>query len=166
LTIHLFPGIQDSQDLSLAFFNPISSGNGFESLALTFDYEGTRVLDMDFSDLATAQAFFSDRIIGLHDLVHATGTERSFDLRFDLQFSNATDSFGFDFLIGGQNVEPSQFARRSSFSAVPEPTTVPLVGATKNFQNKTREATQSVASLVLFDLRSTLDLCSFTPLRP
>lgn len=144
LTIHLFPGVQDSQDLSLAFFNPISTGNGFDSLAVTFDYEGTRVLDVDFSDLASAQAFFRDRIIGLDDLVNATGTERSFDLRFELQFSNADDSFGFDFLLGGQNAGQSQFARSSSFSTVPEPATLPmLLGLASFFLIRRRRAGQT-----------------------
>ncbi len=125
VTLHLFPSIQDTDELSLAFFNPYSSRDGFESLAVKFDYQGVNILDVNFTDLATAQNFFTDNIISLDNLVLTDGLERQFKLEFDMRFANTYDGFGFDFLVGNRN----QMASLSAFSAVPEPTAIPaLIG--------------------------------------
>ncbi len=123
LTLHLHPVIQGSDELSVAFFNPVSSGNGFESLSVKFDYQGTSILDEGFTNLATAKAFFTDRIISLDSLVMTEGLERQFNLQFDMRFSRTGDVFGFDFLIGNRN----QMASFSTFSSVPEPTAIPAL---------------------------------------
>lgn len=123
LTLHLHPTVQGSDELSLAFFNPVAFGSGFESLAVKFDYQGINILDEQFTDLATAKAFFTNRIISLDGLVDAEGLERQFSLKYDMKFARTGDVFGFDFLIGSRN----QTASFSTFSAVPEPATVPVM---------------------------------------
>ncbi|MBL8853694.1 MAG: PEP-CTERM sorting domain-containing protein [Planctomycetaceae bacterium] len=123
LTLHLHPEIQGSDELSVAFFNPVSLGSGFESLAVKFDYQGTRILDEEFTDLATAQAFFTNRIISLDSLVMTDGLERQFSFQYNMRYSQTSDVFGFNFLIGSRN----QLASLSAFSAVPEPTAIPAL---------------------------------------
>lgn len=122
LTLHLFPAIQDSEELSLAFFNPSTMEDGFDSLSVKFDQQGINIWDVNFTDAAVARDFFTDNIISLDSLVMTDGLERQFNLEFDLRSSRTNTSFSFDFLVGHR----SQMA---AFSAVPEPTAIPaLIG--------------------------------------
>lgn len=122
LTLHLFPSIQDSEELSLAFFNPITMEDGLESLSVKFDQQGINILDVNFTDAAVARDFFTDNMISLDSLVMTDGSERQFNLEFDLRSSRTNTSFSFDSLVGNR----SQMA---AFSAVPEPTAIPaLIG--------------------------------------
>ncbi|MBL8892112.1 MAG: PEP-CTERM sorting domain-containing protein [Planctomycetaceae bacterium] len=123
LTLHLHPAVQGSEELSLAFFNPVAYRDGFESLTVKFDYQGVNVLHEEFTDMATAKAFFTNRIVSLDSLVATEGLERHFSLQYDMRFSSTGDVFGFDFLIGSRN----QVASFAAFSSVPEPTMVPIM---------------------------------------
>jgi hypothetical protein len=84
--------------LRFAFMDPVSSGNGFDTLRLQIFKENTSVFDQSFGSLAEANAFFDDGVLDFGP--STSGVSGSLDLEILMIYTSHTvgDSFGVDFL--------------------------------------------------------------------
>jgi hypothetical protein len=84
--------------LRFAFMDPVSSGNGFDTLRLQIFKENTSVFDQSFGSLAAANTFFNDGVLDFG--LSTNGVSGSLDLEILMTYTSHTvgDSFGVDFL--------------------------------------------------------------------
>jgi hypothetical protein len=98
----------------VGFFDPVFTGNGFESLAFRIEREGETLLEETFDNLASALLFFDDELLGLGDAT-GEGIEGDLDLRFALALRSGDPGASFS------------FASAVGISAIPEPSTAVLL---------------------------------------
>ena len=85
-------------NLILGALDPLSSGNGFDSLHFRVDREGVTVLDVSVFDLVSALTLFNDHLFDLGDW--SSGLDGNLDLRFslDVTASRPGDAFYMNFV--------------------------------------------------------------------
>lgn len=100
-----------------------SSGEGFTDFDLEITYDGRSLIDTSFESLDEATMFFDSQ---LFDLGSTPADRELINLTFDVSmtFLDPTDQFGFGFVFGNAN---GRQPKRSSFNAVPEPSSVMVV---------------------------------------
>ncbi len=118
-----------STKLTLGLLDFTSYGGGFESLSLSAKNGANSIFSTTFTDLATAEAYFDDRVIDLGNF--ATGA-RSLTLSFSLTASGAKGA-DFSYLVSSA-LPPSAASLRTSAAlsptaAVPEPGSWALMAA-------------------------------------
>jgi hypothetical protein len=89
----------------LGLLNPTSTGGGFDTLELTVVLDGNTLVDEQFTDLATATAYFTDHVLN----TPLMGSDMTINMQVTSHISG--DGFGFDLEV----------------APVPEPSTVALV---------------------------------------
>jgi len=116
-TIDLNASSLPNQDLKLGLIDPSTSGFGTLTFTLTNTNTSTTILTRTFTDLATADAFFSDQVIDLGKLSSFLNTSGTLDLTFALSLTEATNaSLVTDFVLGISDVV-----------AVPEPSPLGMI---------------------------------------
>ena len=101
-------GLPVSGIINLGLINSVASGGGFTQLIFNVQENGTTLLSQSFSSIAAANAYFTDRVIGLGALPVG-----NIDLKVNLAVtSNSTGSgYGINFATGISAVpEPEQWA--------------------------------------------------------
>lgn len=84
--------------LRIAFLDPASQGNGFESLRLLIRLDGADQVDQTFTDVGSAMAFFDDGVLELAD-PSALGSLATLEVYFWLNASGAGDGFFVDYVV-------------------------------------------------------------------
>jgi hypothetical protein len=95
------------------------SGAGFDRLVFRVTRDGAPVVSQSFTDLASAEAFFTDETL---DLGSVDTTKSSLNLAFSLDLTTDKLNSGFDAGLFFGNSTPG------SGPPVPEPTSALLVG--------------------------------------
>jgi hypothetical protein len=106
-------------ELRVGFFDKASTGTGFDTLRLKISLEGNLVIDETFLNLAAADAFFADQVIGIGNASSVVGP-----LNFEVEWlmnTNASSSY-FTGLVFGSTALPPSF-----ISSVPEPGSLGLM---------------------------------------
>jgi hypothetical protein len=103
-------------EVGLLGFNTVSS-SGFQSLEFIIERGGSPIAGQDytFTDLATAETFFTDHLLDLGSITDGVGANNQLDLNFVMNLTtlNLGDSFAADMIVA--NV------------AVPEPATIGMM---------------------------------------
>ncbi len=106
------------QTFLVGYADTASTGDGFDELSYSIDYEGTTLVAETFFSLAEANAFFNDRV---QDLGTFSGITGDLDLTFTVSMRGlgVADSYATSFVFGNATVG----------SGVPEPATAALLAA-------------------------------------
>ena len=100
-TINVSASSLPNQDLKLGLIDPSTSGFGTLTFTLSNINTSTIILSQTFTDLASADAFFSDQVIGLGKLSSFLNTSGTLDLTFALSLTGATNaSLVTEFVLG------------------------------------------------------------------
>jgi hypothetical protein len=109
-TINVNASSLPNQDLKLGLIDSSTNGFGTLTFTLTDVNTNTTILSHTFTNSASADAFFSDQVIGLGKLSSFLNTSGTLDLTFALSLTGATNaSLVTDFVLGDSDF------------AVPEP---------------------------------------------
>jgi hypothetical protein len=100
------------EDLELGFFNPVSTGAGFDSLTFQILENGVSVIDESFATLASADAYFGDQFydLGLINLYALQNGDLTIDLSLAATDSLSNESFGASMLVLNEIPEPGNCA--------------------------------------------------------
>jgi hypothetical protein len=106
------------QDMLVGLLDPLSSGNGFDSMRFRIQMEGITVEDQIFGNIGTALSYFDDNTLNLGDWT--VGLTGNLDMKFllDLTTDDLGAGFAFDLVFGNS----------TGTQPVPEPSTVALRG--------------------------------------
>jgi hypothetical protein len=112
-TIELTLASPSENDILLGLLDPVTAGDGFDELRFQVFGETNPLLDVNFTDLASAVAYFDDNVIDLGHIF--VGPDGNLDLSFQLDLigTAAGSGFYFDFV--------------ASTAAVPLPASVWLI---------------------------------------
>jgi hypothetical protein len=104
LFLTLDVGAESSFEFLLGLANPVGLDDGFTSLHFQAFGDGATLLDMSFSDLAVATAWFDDRLLNLGRL--DGGPDGLVDLELSLDFIGTGGGDGFFFNAVGASAVP------------------------------------------------------------
>ncbi|MDH5276153.1 MAG: hypothetical protein OEW88_06990, partial [Gammaproteobacteria bacterium] len=97
-------GAESGFEFLLGLVNPVGLDDGFTSLHFQAFGDGTTLLDMSFTDLAMATAWFDDRLLNLGRL--DGGPDGLVDLELSLDFMGTGGGDGFFFNVVGASAVP------------------------------------------------------------
>jgi hypothetical protein len=100
-----------TNNLTVALLNLAASGSGFQSLSFAVKDNGNTLLSASFTDLASAQSFFSDDPLTFFNLASDV------DLSLDFSLTAGNESAGLSYAIGDT----------AGTAPVPLPLTLPLL---------------------------------------
>ena len=101
-------GTGPGPELLLGLTNPVGVDDGFESLHLQAFADGATLLDMSFTDVVIASAWFDDRLLNLGRL--DGGADGLIDLELSLDFVGRSFGDGFYFNAVGASTVPAPAA--------------------------------------------------------
>ena len=126
--------LSSQQDLYISLLDPTSIGSGFDSLRFRVTHEGSSLIDLTFTDAASALSYFNDR--SLDEGVIGAGVTGTLDLSLELDLTTHTAGSGFatDMLLSNAT---------NAAGPVPEPTFVAicLPLAAFNLRRRSRNST-------------------------
>jgi hypothetical protein len=96
-----------SDDLLIGFLDPLTNGNGFDSLHLQVFIEGNLEVDETFLNSAAADAFFDDNLLVFTDWEVGLVGDLDLQLQFEVTASNAGDRYFTSFAIGVVPIPPA-----------------------------------------------------------
>ena len=92
------------KDLLIGLLDPLTEGNGFDSLRFQIFVEGGSVFDQTFLSSAAADAFFDDKLFAISGWALGLTDDLDLKFQFDLTASSASDGYFTNFVVGINSV--------------------------------------------------------------